>query len=263
MIAAVTLGVTFTTVAGETTVAVQEQAAQAKAMFTQRCKSAGERIERVVDDVPGVLLLKVRSSAINYADQYRLDDPYGRDLGGDAYIESFLHAHYELPQLYRRRMTPPPPEPSPAPVGYAFVDAIDVATSLRLRYTAAIEQPGKTDPKFSPSYLRVVLTAAPAPAPAPRYGVTYEDISTSEDRAHWIAGSSLKVLDLQENKVIAERIGYMFDPAQGNQSGGRSPWLIAASYACPAFEGRHPTSAQSGQTLRFVAKVLRPRPGPH
>lgn len=230
-------------------------------MFTQRCQSAGERIERVVNDVPGVVLLKIRSSDINYANQYRLDDPYGRDLGGEAYIESFLSAHHELPRLYRRRLTPPPPEPSPSPVGYAFVDVVDGATSARLRYTAAIERPGEKDPKFLPSYLRVVLAAVPAPGPAPRYGVTYDDISTPEDRAHWIAGSSLKVVDLQENKVIAERVGYMFDPAQGNESGGRAPWLLAASHACPAFEGRHPSSAQSGQTLRFVDKVLRPRVG--
>jgi len=175
---------------------------------------AAERIDRVVDDVQGVLRLRVRSGGINYAQQYLLDDPYGRDLRGDAYIKSFLTAHYELTRLYRRRLTPPPPEPSPAPLGYAFVDVIDIATSARLCYTAAIEQPAKNDPRFSPDYSRVVLTAVPAPAPAPRYGVSFDDISTPDDRAHWIAGSSLRVIDLQENRVIAERIGYMFDPAR-------------------------------------------------
>lgn len=51
-----------------------------------------------------------------------------------------------------------------------------------------------------------------------------------------VEGSSLRVLDLQTNEVIAERIGYMMDWAQGSQAGGRSPWLFAADYACPSFQ---------------------------
>ncbi|MGH8853897.1 MAG: hypothetical protein ACREWI_06420, partial [Telluria sp.] len=200
-----------------------EQAARAKKLFVQRCQAAGERIDQTVDGVDGVLLLKIRPTAINYGDQFRLDDPYGRDFRGDGYIENFLSAHHELPRIYRRLWESPPPETSPSQIGYTFVDVVDAATSVRLRYTATIEQPGKTDRRFSPNYYRVVLSSAPAPEPSPRYGVTYDDISTPEDRAHWIAGSSLKVIDLQERKVIAERIGYMFDPGQGR--GGRgSPW---------------------------------------
>ena len=250
------------TATAKPTDAAQEQAARAKKLMAQHCQRAGERIDRTVEGVDGILLLKIRPTALNYGDQYRLDDPYGRDLGGDGYIESFLSAHYELPRLYLARLTPPPPQTSPSQVGYRFVDVVDAATSVRLRYTATIDQPGKTNPKFSPSYYRLVLASAPAPEPSPRYGVTYDDISTSEDREHWIAGSSLKVIDLHENKVIAERIGYMVDPAQGEKGGGRNPWFMAASWACPAFEGRHATAAQGGQTLRFVEKVLRPRPGP-
>ena len=84
--------------------------------------------------------------------------------------------------------------------------------------------------------------------------------SSSFNGENWIAGSSLKVIDLKTNEVIAERIGYMYDWAQGSREGFRSPWLMAADNACPAF-GRSDvkaTTAQIGQTVRFVEKVLHP-----
>jgi hypothetical protein len=99
-----------------------------------------------------------------------------------------------------------------------------------------------------------------APDPTPRYGVTYDDISTCEERDYWIAGSSLKVIDLQTNEVMAERIGYMMDPGQGSNSGGRSPWLMAARYACPKFGpekvGVPRSFYQAHQTRNFVEKIL-------
>jgi hypothetical protein len=86
--------------------------------------------------------------------------------------------------------------------------------------------------------------------------VTYDDISTREERDFWIAGSSLKVIDLQTNEVIAERIGYMMDRGQGNDSGGRAPWLFAADHACPMFAPQHGAAFQTYQTRKFVEKVL-------
>ena len=109
---------------------------------------------------------------------------------------------------------------------------------------------------------KVLAVAAP-----PRYGITYDDISTREEREYWIAGSSLKVIDLKTNEVIAERVGYMMDRGQGNTSGGRSPWLMAANFACPSFQ-RNPlmpippgqaASAQARQTQDFVEKILKPK----
>jgi len=67
----------------------------------------------------------------------------------------------------------------------------------------------------------------------------------------------LKVIDLQTNEVMAERIGYMMDRGQGNNSGGRSPWLLAERTACPEFpktSGGHPFKGY--QTRNFVENVL-------
>lgn len=42
-----------------------------------------------------------------------------------------------------------------------------------------------------------------------QYGVNWEDISTKEDRDHWVAGGKRQIIDLQTNKVVAEVIGYV------------------------------------------------------
>ncbi|MBK6638461.1 MAG: hypothetical protein IPG34_12860 [Rhodocyclaceae bacterium] len=58
---------------------------------------------------------------------------------------------------------------------------------------------------------------------------------------------------------MAERIGYMMDGGQGNNSGGRKPWLSAADNACPEFAPQHGFTAQRRQTQAFVESVLKPK----
>lgn len=233
--------------------------AKAEAMFAERCKRSGEFIHRTVEDVEGVYLLKVRPRGINYDNQFELDDPYGSDLGGDGYITSFVRGSYQA------NMRGMPAPGSPPRVGYRFVEAIDPKDGQRYRYTGRLEEPWQRDKSFLKGYVRFVLDKALAPALAPRYGVTYDDISTREDREYWIAGSSLKIVDLQTNEVIAERLGYMMDRGQGNNSGGRSPWLLAANNACPSFFRDRPkpynapaSAYQDRQAQIFVEKVLKP-----
>ncbi|RSZ58865.1 hypothetical protein HF313_26085 [Massilia atriviolacea] len=223
-------------------------------MFEQRCRGAGEKIYKQVDNVDGVFLLRIRPENINFSDQYALDDPYGRDFNGDAYIRSFLRGFYE--SNYGKSDNPI--LNSPLHLGYRYVDAIDKADGHRYRYVAIIERPGVTDSSFAKDYRRFVLRRTLVDDPAPRYGVTYEDISTKEERDHWIAGSSLKVIDLKTNEILAERIGYMYDPGQGSNVGGRAPWLIAANYSCPSFGTRRGSSSQTLQSETFVGKVLKP-----
>ena len=251
-----------------------ERQAKAIAMWQERCKTAGEKIHKTVENVEGIYLMKLRTTN-NFGDQFKLDDPYGSDLPGDGYIKSFLRGHYlagrdiEIPAGY------------PPRIGYVYVEAIDPKDGQRYRYTAAktavrkmdatapnVQVDLKRDPNFDLNIYEFLLAKVPAPGPTPRYGVTYDDISTHEEREYWIAGSSLKVVDLQTNEVIAERKGYMVDWAQGSRAGGRSPWLLAANSACPDFyrnyqglmaeQRRHASSAQDYQTLDFVEKVLKP-----
>jgi hypothetical protein len=219
--------------------------AKAEAIFNERCKTAGEKIYRTVEGVEGIMLLKLRPT--DYS-PYKQDaiDPYGEDFDWkepDAYVGTFLQGRDEKGFLVDRVLAEKP--------GYRYVEAIDPTDGKRYRYTAYVavrpELVGKTN---SESFL---LKREPAPGSAPRYGVTYDDITTPEERAQWIAGSSLKVIDTESNEVIAERIGYMIDKALGNEGGARQPWTYAQrrpGWSCPQYR-------QIGQTRNFVEKSLK------
>ena len=228
---------------------------KAEAMFAERCKKSGEFIHRTAENVEGVFLMKIRPKEINYGDQFKMDDPYGRDFGGDAYIRSFLRGFFEA--NYKRPDLPRPG--APPHVAYRYVEVIDPKDDTRYRYTGRLDQPWLRDKRYGEWVREFVLDKVPASGSSPRYGVIYDDISTREEREYWIAGSSLKVVDLHTSEVLAERIGYMMDRAQGDRSGGRSPWLFAADNACPEFAQRHGWTAQPLQTENFVEKVLKPK----
>lgn len=242
-------------------VAANERLAIAEAMFQERCKTAGEKIYRTAENVEGVFLMKIRAGITNYGDQFRLDDPYGHDSTEDEYIKSFLYGRNSRGALA---------DPDRATrFGYRYVEAIDAVDGKRYRYMGSIKSVGKKDtnapniqaelkrnPNYDLNIYGFVLDKVPALGLAPQYGVTYDDISTLKEREYWIAGSSLKVIDLTKNEVIAERIGYMMDRGQGNNSSGRSPWLLAASHACPRFPTNGGSTDQVTQTRNFVEKVL-------
>ena len=157
------------------------------------------------------------------------------------------------------------PNPIVSP-GYRYIEAVDPKDGKRYRYTGSIKVVGRKlesapnvqvelsrNPNYDLNIYGFVVDRDRAPHQAPRYGVTYDDISTPEERDFWIAGSSLKVIDLQTNEIIAERIGYMIDFAQGATPGGRQPWTFAKKndgWSCPALKG------QSYGARRFVEKVL-------
>lgn len=242
--------------------------AEATALFKRRCEGAGERIHRIVEDVEAILLLKLRDSNDNFGDQFLMNDPYGRDLGGDGYILTFVRGNFDAAWQGKD-----PPPGAPARLGYNVVESLDASDGKRYRYTGSVKEVEVTSSLLiggdgrKYKIKKFVLEKTAAAGLPPRYAVTYDDISTREDREHWIAGSSLRVVDLKTNEVIAERIGYMIDLGQGNNSGGRSPWLYAADHACPGFarnpyvklRPREGASAQLRQTADFVEKVLRPK----
>jgi hypothetical protein len=236
--------------------------AKAEAMFAERCKKSGEFIHRTAENVEGIFLMKIRPEGINYGDQFALTDPYGNDSEGDSYIKSFLKGYHP-----RSSRTVPG---APPRFGYRYIEALDPKDGKRYRYTGSVREVEVQLSGLSGGgkvrNTKFVLDRNPAYGDPPRYGVTYDDISTREEREYWIAGSSLKVIDLQTNELMAERIGYMMDRGQGERGGGRSPWLLAADHACPTFQRNpfhpippgHGASAQAIQTEDFVEKVLKP-----
>ena len=242
--------------------AVQERRDQGMEMWKERCERSGFSIHKTIQGVDGIYLVNVRMRA-NFGesveDQFALDDPYGRDSIGDNYILNFFHGFY-----YRTLASRPTIPGAPPRVGYRFVETIDPKDGRLYRFTGRIKYLRSPDEGKADRGWEIHLERTPIDQRSARFGVRFDDISTRKDRQHWIAGSSLKVIDLETDDVIAERIGYMVDRAQGSRAGNRSPWLFAADTACPDFH-RNPNSsirngaaAQMGQTLDFVEQVLRP-----
>jgi hypothetical protein len=223
----------------------REMHARARAMFEARCRTAGVRIYRTVDGVDSVLLMKRRAPTANLANQYAMTDPYGDDLGGDGYALSFLWGRDEAGHVE--------PMASEA-LGYRFVVIPNEDGLGYTRFELA------TGPRDQGGVLPVLRTPAEK---LPRYGITWQDISSRQDREHWIAGSRLVIVDTHTGDVLAERIGWMWDDTMGATDGARHPWTEAASHACPPFpvtSGGLPYRV--GQTRTFAEQVLKPRRAP-
>jgi hypothetical protein len=231
----------------------RERFDEAFARFQEHCRTAGFKIKRAVEDVDGIVWLKWRPKERNQYDQYRLNDPYGHDCDGEACIEQLLRATEGLENDPARKQ--------PHYKGYKFVESVDPRDGRAYRYTLALPP---QDTQLS-SLPRPQLKRVRIDKPAARYGVTWDDLSTRDDRDRWIAGSSLQVIDLRTNEVIGERIGYMFDAGLGDRGGGRQPWTYARGNACPEFTPLGDGTARRTRTYRetpdFLMTVLKPREG--
>lgn len=230
---------------------------ESMALFEQRCKTAGEKISRTVEGVEGVVWLKWRekiSNADNFADQFKLNDPYGQDCGAEDCILRLLRATKGVELDPKRKL--------PHHHGYRFVETRDPGDGVLYRYTLRLDRPFDHDQKWLETYIKPELDREVISQTTARYAISWDDISTREDREHWIAGSSLRVVDMKVNEVIAERLGYMVDQGQGSQAGFRSPWLYAEQFACPEFAQIGPSDSRRRHTGRetrdFAGKVLQP-----
>lgn len=237
----------------------------ATAHFEMRCKNAGEKIVRTVDNVEGVVWMKWRDNGDvkDDYDQYKLFDPYGRDCAGDDCIAQLLRLENTAGRFER--------EVELRKGRYRFVEAIDDSDGKRYRFTGAMKLRPSWTAEAIERFRRDRGTEVPDDAYwfglhrtpierySARYGVTWDDISTTDDRDRWIAGGSLKVIDLQTNEVIAERVGYMMDRGLGSTAGFRSPWAAAPDWACPPFPRSPGGGAFRGyRGQSFLLNVLKP-----
>lgn len=223
---------------------------EARTIFIERCKTAGNKIDRTVEDVEGIMLLKVRNriNSLNDADPMYPGAALYMERKGKDYIMSFLE--YERPDPdYPRRRAQLIDVPTELP-GYKYVDVISPEDGHRYRYTAELAP----ELKSARGYV-YRLSKQPAVGKLPRYAVTFVDDIDPHLRKHWIAGTTIKVIDTDTDEVIAEQVRYLFDSGLGGTGGFRSPWGWAAHYGsgCPQAQGSLGT-----QTRFFVDTVLKP-----
>lgn len=255
--------------------ATQARMTDGKTLFDEKCANvAGEKIYRKVENVEGVLLMKVRPDRGD-SELATRDWPgaaFAREDSAKGFIWTFLGYEYGSSTL---NGTPTPVRPdyrgfiSPGHrpgglPGYRWVEVIDEKDGQRYRYTGSNRIVGRKDvnapnvklnverdPNYDLNIYGWVLDKSPSPSPTPpRYGVTYEDHVIPEDRYLGVASSTIKIIDLQTQELLGEMIRYAWSPGAPSRV-NPSPWLTA--YRCPD-HARDTGSA----TRKFVDQVLIP-----
>jgi hypothetical protein len=233
----------------------------AKALFDERCKTAGEKVYKTVENVEGVLLLKtwVGGSALMTAKYDPHFDPMWPEAGlpyeygGDSYISSFIAAEFEDTYLDPKQKMPkgtrgglglgrrPSTSENLMQYGYLYADALQQDQTYVRHQLFPVDDSRRVEVRVTP------LKGKPS-----RYAVDFKYEINLDDRMHWIAGTTVTVSDTQTGDVLAERNSYAFEPGFGSKAGDRMPWLF--SETCPKSTAHH--------TIRlFVDQVLKPYQG--
>lgn len=212
-----------------------------RALFDERCKTvAGEKIYRTVEDVEGIVLLKVRPkrSDADLSSRDWAGAAFARESREDEFIKSFLGYEHSSSQknepvtLQRRGFISSDHQPKNASnlPGYRYVDVADEKTGEVWRYSLVL----KPRPASTIGWIDTILERQLAPSNRTRYGVTYEDHVIPEERALGLASSTVRVLDLKTQEVLGEMTMYAWTPGVLNMGprgpASAVPWLSA--YRC-------------------------------
>ena len=206
---------------------------EAWAYFRNKCATeAGEKIYKTFSGVKSVVVVKPLPPATDadLYDQYWYGDPYSAP------------AHSRRGYMEAGTLLGPSPLSNFPGVGFDFVE-------FRKH-----EATGDRYIRLSKSNVDMRDTLEQAiDSATSRFAISWQDISTKEDRAFWVAGSRLSVVDLLSEQVVAERTGFQIESGFGSIAGQRRPWLTSrgSSTTCPqlvngTFEDRV-----------FVLKVLK------
>ena len=201
----------------------------AKARFDQLCQNAGEKIYRTADNVDGILLLKVRGDDEKY--QSNRYNPLKDQMWEDAAVESESRRENYIKSFL----------PSRSNVFYSYVDVLQKDQSVT-RYMAWSKNGSW------------IVDKQTNPHPRARYAVTYENDISWENRKHWIAGTTIKIIDTQTNELMAEKTMYAFVPELGYSKFEQNPNPWGRGMRCPM------ESEFKQRTVTFTVKVLIPSP---
>jgi hypothetical protein len=152
-------------------------------VMSESCKKASEFIYRKTEHVAGILFLRTGNS-------YKPEDFLSYWGHGYRYVDEISHNdrlwRYYVEWLGKR------------------VEKNELTSRIaKWNYINLTDNSG---PLYIPSFT-IYRTYAPESAP-PRYAITLKDISTPKEYNNRIVGRSLKVIDLQTQEIMAERISY-------------------------------------------------------
>ena len=199
----------------------------AKARFDQLCQNAGEKIYRTADNVDGILLLKVRGDDEKYQDNSY--NPLKDQMWEDAAVQSESRRENYIKSFL----------PSRSNIFYSYVDVLQKDQSV-IRYMAWSKNGSW------------IVDKQTNPHPRARYAVTYENDISWENRKHWIAGTTIKIIDTQTNELMAEKTMYAFVPELGYSKFEQNPNPWGRGERCP---DKDPYDQKA---ITFSSKVLIP-----
>ena len=210
----------------------------AQALFNERCKSAGEKIFKTVENVEGIRLTKMFSTESRTTDPAWEAAAFAREAGL-GYVDSFLwYEDVRDPPnpLFRGNLTSNQTQ-NP---GYRFVEVSTGDPDKFDRYSLKYDERLKRLRSFKESGY----------PPTARYSVSVEDLPQHRDLQNWIAGGFIQIRDIQSNEVIAEHRRFAFDPALGSTAGQRQQWLFADTCPIP--------STRPFEVRFFADQVIKP-----
>ena len=230
----------------------EEKYLAAKAVFDARCKDAGYKIYRTVDNVEGVTLLNVWPREKRKTDQMweyaGLPDAYGED----SYIQGFLLWRawdYKINdfslgvQGFARNKPNIPPKADEINRykyfnGFQYVDVLQNQTYQRYQFKDLY-------------YLdEIATTAIKKPS---RYTVEFENPILPKERKIWIATTKAFVKDSKTGELLGEAAWHSFHGPQGEiKYSGTGVWDRAK--VCPYI-----ADDQNNPIQYFVLKVLKPK----
>lgn len=191
-------------------------AREAWAYFKKLCaEKSGEKIYKTYSGVKSVQVIKPLPAATDkdHYDQFWYGDPYSASATS---VRTMTAA---------TSLTLDSRGPNGIKKGLEFVELR--ANSDDLNQYLRISRPQSNDKKASIEKIE---------KPVSRLGISWEDISTPGDRKFWVAASRLRILDLVDNSVVAERYGFFIESGFGSQAGQRRPWLTSRGpdTTCPS-----------------------------
>jgi hypothetical protein len=228
------------------------QVNQAQQRFNELCKTAGIKINRTINSVDSIVLLKVRPKldSKDAADPMLPGAAMAGERQGDAYIASFLGAEYRHPANPPTMRGGIALDGDTKYPGYKVVEAQEPMNGQWFRYTRLRKMVNGVD--------RTELQRDSISGPSSRYSVDYEDIVEPNDRKMWIAGTVVRVADRTNGDILATYTRFLRDGGMGATDGTREPWVHAShrELDCPSIQGSTDTL-----TRYFVDQVLIPKTG--
>ena len=195
--------------------------------FHKRCESAHVTYFKTVPPQDGVFIMKPaqRATSEQIKDQYWMGDPY--DLPDEPESEA-------NGLLFRQKTLLPTGSPhANQRGGFDYVEAPHPDKAGKFLLYKLWSPRGNVAGK--PLY--EMWQPMEVDVRQSRYGYTWDDISTQEDRHYWVAGGRLRVVDLETGEVVAERVGYVIERYFGatGPTFNQSPWsnTIGLDTTCP------------------------------